>query len=71
MSGLRGLGMFTQALIMRKEMDIPPRPLLMQTRIKSDMILQNRQVTIVEVAHQLQISHGSVYEIIRNSLTVH
>ena len=32
-----------------------------------DMILQNRQVTIVEVAHQLQISHGSAYEIIHKS----
>jgi hypothetical protein len=36
-----------------------------------DMILQNRQVTIVEVAHQLQISYGSAYEIFHNSLIVH
>jgi transposase len=36
-----------------------------------DMILQNRRVTIDEVAHELQISHGSVYEIIHNRLTFH
>ena len=35
------------------------------------MILQNRWVTIDEVAHQLQISHGAAYEIIHNRLTCH
>jgi len=32
------------------------------------MILQNRRVTIDEVAHQLPISHGSSYDIIHNRL---
>ena len=32
-----------------------------------DMIVQNRWVTIDEVAHQLQISHGAACEIIHNS----
>jgi hypothetical protein len=32
------------------------------------MILQNRQVTIDEATHQLQISHGAAYEIIHNKL---
>jgi len=36
-----------------------------------DIILQNRWVTIDEVAHQLHISHGSAYEIIHNRLAVH
>jgi transposase len=36
-----------------------------------DMILQNRQVTTDEVAHQLQISHGSAYEISHNRLAFH
>jgi hypothetical protein len=36
-----------------------------------DIILQNRRVTIDEVAHKLQISHGSAYEIIHNRLAVH
>jgi len=31
-----------------------------------DMILQNRQVTVDEMAHQLQISRGSAYESIHN-----
>jgi hypothetical protein len=35
------------------------------------MILQNRQVTVDEVAHQLQIIHGSAYEIIHNRLAFH
>jgi hypothetical protein len=35
------------------------------------MMLQNRQVTVKEVAHQLQISHGSTYEIIHNRLAFH
>ena len=30
------------------------------------MILQNRQLTVDEVAHQLQISCGSAYESIHN-----
>jgi transposase len=30
------------------------------------MILQNRQVTVDEVAHQLKISRGSAYESIHN-----
>jgi hypothetical protein len=34
------------------------------------VILQTRQVT-VEVAHQLQISHGAAYEIIHNRLAFH
>jgi hypothetical protein len=34
-------------------------------------MLQNRRVTVNEVAHQLQISHGSAYEIIRNRLAFH
>jgi hypothetical protein len=32
------------------------------------MFLQNRWVTIDEVAYQLPISHGSAFEIIRNRL---
>jgi len=36
-----------------------------------DMILQNRWVTVDEVAHQLQHSHGAAYEIIQNSLAFH
>jgi hypothetical protein len=36
-----------------------------------DMTLQYRWVTVNEVAHQLQISHGSAYEIIHNSLAFH
>jgi len=35
------------------------------------MILQNRWVAIDEVAHQLQISHGSAYEIFHNRLAFH
>jgi hypothetical protein len=35
------------------------------------MILQNRRVTADEVAHQLQIIHGSAYEIIQNRLAFH
>ena len=35
------------------------------------MILQNRHVTTDEVAHQLQISHGSAYEISHNRLAFH
>jgi predicted transcriptional regulator len=31
-----------------------------------DMIPQNKQVTVDEVAHQLQISRGSAYENIHN-----
>lgn len=36
-----------------------------------DMVLLNRRVTIDEVAHCLQISHGSAYEIIHNRLSFH
>ena len=36
-----------------------------------DVILQNRWLTIHEVAHQLQISHGAAYEIIHNRLAFH
>ena len=36
-----------------------------------DLMLQNRRVAIDEVVHQLQISHGSAYEIIHNRLTFH
>jgi hypothetical protein len=35
------------------------------------MILQNRQVTVDEVAHQLQMIRGSAYEIIHNRLAFH
>ena len=35
------------------------------------MILQNGRVAIGEVAHQLQISLGSAYEIIHNMLAFH
>jgi predicted transcriptional regulator len=35
------------------------------------MILQNRWVTVDEVAHQLQIIRGSAYEIIHNRLPFH
>jgi transposase len=35
------------------------------------MILQNRQVTVDEVAHQLQISRGSAYESIHNRHAFH
>jgi ribosomal protein S25 len=36
-----------------------------------DVIPQNRWVTVNEVAHQLQISHGAAYEIIQNRLAFH
>jgi len=36
-----------------------------------DVIPQNRQVTIDEVAHQLEISHGSSYKIIHKRLAFH
>jgi len=36
-----------------------------------DTILQNRGVTIDEVAHQLPISHGTAYETINNRLAFH
>jgi hypothetical protein len=42
-----------------------------KTETVRDIILQNRLVAIDEVAHQLQISHGSAYEIIHNRLTPH
>jgi hypothetical protein len=35
------------------------------------MILQNRRVTVNEVAHQLQINHGSAYESIHNRHAFH
>jgi transposase len=35
------------------------------------MILQNRQVTVDEVAHQLQISHDSAYDSIHNRHAYH
>jgi hypothetical protein len=35
------------------------------------MILQNRRVTDDEVAHQLQIIHGSAYEITHNRRAFH
>jgi hypothetical protein len=35
------------------------------------MILQNRRVTVDEVAHQPQIIRGSAYEIIHNRLAFH
>jgi hypothetical protein len=35
------------------------------------MILQNRRVTVDELAHQLQIIRGSSYEIIHNRLAFH
>jgi len=35
------------------------------------MILQNRQATVDEVAHQLQISRGSAYKNIHNRHTFH
>jgi hypothetical protein len=35
------------------------------------MILQHRQVTVDEVAHQLQISRGSTYESIHNRHAFH
>jgi hypothetical protein len=35
------------------------------------MILQNRRVTTDEVAHQLQISHGTAHEISHNRLAFH
>jgi hypothetical protein len=35
-----------------------------------EMILQNRRVAIDEVAHQLQISHGSASETIHNRLAI-
>jgi hypothetical protein len=36
-----------------------------------DMILQNRWVIIEEVAHQLQVSRGSAYEIVHGRLAFH
>ena len=35
------------------------------------MVLLHRPVTIDEVAHVLQISHGSVYELMHNKLGFH
>jgi hypothetical protein len=35
------------------------------------MILQNRRMTVDEVAHQLQIIRGSAYEIIHNRFAFH
>jgi hypothetical protein len=35
------------------------------------MILQNRRVTVDEVARQLQLSHGAAYEITQNRLAFH
>ena len=35
------------------------------------MILENRQVTIDELANHFEISHGSAYDIIRNRLDFH
>jgi predicted transcriptional regulator len=35
------------------------------------MILQNRRVTVDEVAHQLQIIRGSAYKSIHNRLAFH
>ena len=43
--------MVTQALSMRKEVDALPHPLRMQTERVCDVILQNRQMTIYEVAY--------------------
>ena len=36
-----------------------------------DMVLLDRQVTIDEVAHVLQIHHGSAYELMHNKLGFH
>ena len=36
-----------------------------------DMVLFDRRVTIDEVAHVLQISHGSAYEMMHNKLGFH
>jgi response regulator of citrate/malate metabolism len=58
-NGSKGSKMVAQALSMGKEPEAIPHPLLMQTW---NMILQNIQVTVDEVAHQLQISRGSAYE---------
>ena len=35
------------------------------------MVLLDRRVTIDEVAHVLQISHGSAYEMMHNKLVFH
>jgi len=35
------------------------------------MILENRRVTIDEVANHFEISHGSAYDIIHNRLSFH
>ena len=35
------------------------------------MILENRQVTIVELVNHFEISHGSAYDIIHNRLGFH
>ena len=35
------------------------------------MVLLDRQVTVDEVAHVLQISHGSTYEMMHNKLGFH
>jgi hypothetical protein len=50
--------MVTQALNTGKEPDANPLPLLMQ-------------VTVDEVAHQLQIIRGLAYEIIHNRFAFH
>jgi hypothetical protein len=63
--------MVAQALSIRKEPDANPLPLLTQARNEYGMILQNRRVTVDEVAHQLQIIRGSAYEMIHKRLAFH
>jgi hypothetical protein len=72
MNGLRGSKMVAQALSMGKELDANPCPLLMANVERvCGVILQNRRVTVDEVAHQLQIIFGAAYEIIHNRLVFH
>jgi alpha-D-ribose 1-methylphosphonate 5-phosphate C-P lyase len=63
--------MVTQALSMGKEPDANPHPLLMQTWNESMALSCRRQVTVDEVAHQLQISRHSAYGSIHNRHAFH
>jgi len=67
----RGPRMVAQAFSMRKQPHVHAGPWLIQTLNKSVKWTCRRQVTTDEVAHKLQISHGSAYEIIHNRLAFH
>ena len=58
--------MVAQTLRMTKEPDITEDNI----ERARDMVLLDRQVTIDEVTHCLQITHGSAYEVTHNKLGV-